>query len=628
MIRAATCPAPPLATISADLPENLSRLVDKALAFSREDRWPSAEAMRDAVNEVYRTPEAARPRLPSVLRSVASKIQISFPPEGAGDGCAPTALAPIVSPPRVSAQVSEGAPPRACDRSRLGSSARPAPTSSFAGWGSGVAIRRRRLPLPRRRRRRRARREAQSAGSAPSLLLRSAKRPRRHPRHPSPDDVGERRLAPPLALPIDPCLHPRVRTRARPPRPSRARAPPRTRRATPPTTTSTANDQSPPCARRPVCLIRRRFLKWRSPPPFFPRLLLPTTRPVATELFNAGRDLMRQGDSRCRLSKARRERAPRADGRRARQACPLRGARTALRQRPGQVGAGAQPRGRPPATRAKPRRLREFARVDAKCPQAPLSHAIGSLPAGVALFASTTFSSTRPRWACCSPLEPGQHVDRSERPWQEAVVRECRFEGGELDGTTTFLEVRVLEDAPASPRPALVPIAPPPAAVHEKTPAPAIYRGPHGSPPWRTVSHRRRRRRGRRPWASELCARDRSDGAEGGRRVRGHDLPQRHERAAVGGGSGEREPSHGGLRRRRGPRRRRDRIVARRAAPRRRAVATYRAPAALRRRRRRGRVLTIGTPADRTPAFSPFESISPALRARARRECTVRGRPA
>jgi eukaryotic-like serine/threonine-protein kinase len=128
MIRAATCAAPSLATISADIPEILSRLVDKALAFSREDRWPSAEAMRDAVNEVYRKLEA-EDLAPNVLRSVASKIQISFPPEGAGDGCAPTALAPIASPPRVSAQVSDGA----YATGLTGSSVRPAPTSSLAG---------------------------------------------------------------------------------------------------------------------------------------------------------------------------------------------------------------------------------------------------------------------------------------------------------------------------------------------------------------------------------------------------------------------------------------------------------------------------------------------------------------
>jgi eukaryotic-like serine/threonine-protein kinase len=139
MIRAATATAPSLAEISPDVPEGLCRLVDRALAFSRDNRWPSAEAMREAVNDVYRTLQAEELD-PQVLRSVASKIQISFPPEGAGDGCAPTALAPIASPPGAPL-LPIASPPNASAQSSdaayatglTGSSPRPSGAPAFGG---------------------------------------------------------------------------------------------------------------------------------------------------------------------------------------------------------------------------------------------------------------------------------------------------------------------------------------------------------------------------------------------------------------------------------------------------------------------------------------------------------------
>jgi serine/threonine protein kinase len=110
MIRAATCRAEPLGAIAPDLPHTVCLIVDKALAFAREDRWQSAEAMREAVGESYRTLEGTE-MPPDALRSVASRILISLPPDGqaASDPCAPTALAPAASPPRLEAQPSDAA---------------------------------------------------------------------------------------------------------------------------------------------------------------------------------------------------------------------------------------------------------------------------------------------------------------------------------------------------------------------------------------------------------------------------------------------------------------------------------------------------------------------------------------
>ncbi len=51
MVQAATRPAPSLATLLPGLPPVVVEIVDRALAFEREARWPSAAAMRDAIRD-------------------------------------------------------------------------------------------------------------------------------------------------------------------------------------------------------------------------------------------------------------------------------------------------------------------------------------------------------------------------------------------------------------------------------------------------------------------------------------------------------------------------------------------------------------------------------------------------
>jgi len=50
-IQAATKPARSLATVSPDAPAQVVAVVDRALAFSKADRWESAQAMREAVGQ-------------------------------------------------------------------------------------------------------------------------------------------------------------------------------------------------------------------------------------------------------------------------------------------------------------------------------------------------------------------------------------------------------------------------------------------------------------------------------------------------------------------------------------------------------------------------------------------------
>ncbi len=49
LVRAATRPAPPVATVRPDLPRAVAQVIDGALAFERERRWSDAAAMQSAV---------------------------------------------------------------------------------------------------------------------------------------------------------------------------------------------------------------------------------------------------------------------------------------------------------------------------------------------------------------------------------------------------------------------------------------------------------------------------------------------------------------------------------------------------------------------------------------------------
>jgi serine/threonine-protein kinase len=51
LISAATAPAPPLASVAPDVPPALADVIDRALAFDKAHRWPTAVAMREALRE-------------------------------------------------------------------------------------------------------------------------------------------------------------------------------------------------------------------------------------------------------------------------------------------------------------------------------------------------------------------------------------------------------------------------------------------------------------------------------------------------------------------------------------------------------------------------------------------------
>jgi len=90
LLAAMTTPAPPIASLVPTVPIPLVSIVDKALAFDKEDRWQDARQMQEAVRGAYRvitgsSASAARlsfgdsdPRMSRADTAVASKVPTSL----------------------------------------------------------------------------------------------------------------------------------------------------------------------------------------------------------------------------------------------------------------------------------------------------------------------------------------------------------------------------------------------------------------------------------------------------------------------------------------------------------------------------------------------------------------------
>jgi serine/threonine-protein kinase len=92
LVHAATQSAPPSSSVAA-VPAPLAAVIDRALAFSREERWPTARAMADALSEAMPLPDR---RVLSALVPPRSSVRHS---QIEGLGSAPTlGSAPLVDP--------------------------------------------------------------------------------------------------------------------------------------------------------------------------------------------------------------------------------------------------------------------------------------------------------------------------------------------------------------------------------------------------------------------------------------------------------------------------------------------------------------------------------------------------
>jgi serine/threonine-protein kinase len=78
LLAAMTEPAAPIRSIESDVPETVANVVDRALAYERDDRWQDAQTMQDAIRHAYhefrRVPLSEAPKL-LVPPSVADRTQ-------------------------------------------------------------------------------------------------------------------------------------------------------------------------------------------------------------------------------------------------------------------------------------------------------------------------------------------------------------------------------------------------------------------------------------------------------------------------------------------------------------------------------------------------------------------------
>jgi hypothetical protein len=202
---------------------------------------------------------------------------------------------------------------------------------------------------------------------------------------------------------------------------------------------------------------------------------------VATELFDAGRDLMREGNFAAACPKL-------AESARVK---PTVGAlaKLALCEEHERRLVSARARWEQALNLARSTRdarqgeaTREFARIDAKVPKL-LLHVRSALPPGATIRVDELHLGVASLEVPLA-VETGPHsIEVSapgKKPWSVAVE-------GRADGATTSLEIPVLEDAPAA-RPAPVSVAPLPASTQPEQPQEGVTAPARHGSPWQTVS--------------------------------------------------------------------------------------------------------------------------------------------
>jgi serine/threonine protein kinase len=122
---AATTPAVPLASVIPEVDPRVAAIVDKALAFDKKDRWPSAAAMKEAVGAVYRSlygDPGPAPLRTSGDSQLGTRTEVHLQP--------PPALAS--SPSIADAQPAGASPVTDAERSSNSSNSTAGPVSSSA----------------------------------------------------------------------------------------------------------------------------------------------------------------------------------------------------------------------------------------------------------------------------------------------------------------------------------------------------------------------------------------------------------------------------------------------------------------------------------------------------------------
>ncbi len=108
LLAAMISPAPPVRSITADVPPGLATVIDRALAFEKSGRWPDARSMQRALRDAMTTELAAQPATgvgPTHLPTMP-ELDPATPEIGKGRILAPVAPRPSSAPgPTVAAAV-------------------------------------------------------------------------------------------------------------------------------------------------------------------------------------------------------------------------------------------------------------------------------------------------------------------------------------------------------------------------------------------------------------------------------------------------------------------------------------------------------------------------------------------
>ncbi len=143
LLSAMTNPAPPVASLAKDLSPEIAAVIDRALAFKKEDRWPDARAMQVAIRSAYGASVGQQSvSIPAAPRfSSADAGEVPVPSMGAS-GSNPSFPKPeIVTTARGIASAPSAAPPQATLKSAQAPRRAPFVIGGVAAvLGVGLAI--------------------------------------------------------------------------------------------------------------------------------------------------------------------------------------------------------------------------------------------------------------------------------------------------------------------------------------------------------------------------------------------------------------------------------------------------------------------------------------------------------
>jgi eukaryotic-like serine/threonine-protein kinase len=141
MIRAATTQARPLASLVSDVPPVVAQVIDRALAYDKASRWPSAAAMRQAIARASLAAFGERPSK-SALAALVARDDSGLPTSYPGEMASPAGSTSASQTSHPTFRIAASSQPSGAGASRVTGATTAAPVS--AGYRIPVTMRPRR----------------------------------------------------------------------------------------------------------------------------------------------------------------------------------------------------------------------------------------------------------------------------------------------------------------------------------------------------------------------------------------------------------------------------------------------------------------------------------------------------